>query len=228
VSVGAADPDCPGHTVPAGLVDGAATVGAAADGVAVTVVAFSIVVVPHLLDDQRTRNHTRYRARHSRSADSARPCEIPHTPPPQGRTGIRCRGTPPRIAVRVHRDSSGREQQPGDSSAEFCLIFDPVRGIPPRRLNTCPGFLPGLGEWQAAVCFSSFCPRSGRRAARRPGLRRAGVVRAGRRPLSMRLPPVGVNGHHPYRLFTRVITAGFFVPATMWDRPGSGGCRWLR
>ena len=28
----------------------------------------------------------------------------------------------------------------------------------------------------------------------------------------MRLPPGGVNGHHPYRVFTRVITAGVFVP----------------
>ena len=32
-----------------------------------------------------------------------------------------------------------------------------------------------------------------------------------------------MNGHHPYRLFTRVITAGLFVPATMWDRPWIGG-----
>jgi hypothetical protein len=39
----------------------------------------------------------------------------------------------------------------------------------------------------------------------------------------MRFPPGGVNGHHPYRLFTRVITAGLFAPATMWDGPGSGG-----
>jgi hypothetical protein len=39
----------------------------------------------------------------------------------------------------------------------------------------------------------------------------------------MRVPPGGVNGHHPYRLFTRVITAGLFAPATIWDRPGSGG-----
>jgi hypothetical protein len=58
----------------------------------------------------------------------------------------------------------------------------------------------------------------------------AGVVMTGRRLLSIRFPPGGVNGHHPYRLFTRVITAGLFVPATMWDRPGSGGsggCRWV-
>ena len=27
----------------------------------------------------------------------------------------------------------------------------------------------------------------------------------------MRLPPGGVNGHHPYCLFTRVITAGLFA-----------------
>ena len=39
----------------------------------------------------------------------------------------------------------------------------------------------------------------------------------------MRLPPGRVNSHHPYRLFTRVITAGLFAPATMWDRSGSGG-----
>ena len=36
------------------------------------------------------------------------------------------------------------------------------------------------------------------------------MVRAGRRLLSIRFPPGGVNGHHPYRLFTRVITAGLF------------------
>ena len=28
----------------------------------------------------------------------------------------------------------------------------------------------------------------------------------------MRLPPGGVNGHHPYCLFTRVITAGLLPP----------------
>jgi hypothetical protein len=39
----------------------------------------------------------------------------------------------------------------------------------------------------------------------------------------MRFPPGGVNGHHPYRLFTRVITAGLFAPATIWDGTGSGG-----
>jgi hypothetical protein len=43
----------------------------------------------------------------------------------------------------------------------------------------------------------------------------------------MRFAPGRVNSHHPYRLFTRVITAGLFAPATMWDRPGSGGCRWV-
>jgi hypothetical protein len=32
----------------------------------------------------------------------------------------------------------------------------------------------------------------------------------------MSLPPGGVNGHHPYHLFTRVIAARFFVPATIW------------
>jgi hypothetical protein len=45
----------------------------------------------------------------------------------------------------------------------------------------------------------------------------------GRRLLSIRFPPGGVNGHHPYRLFTRAITAGLFVPATMWDRLGGSG-----
>jgi len=50
-----------------------------------------------------------------------------------------------------------------------------------------------------------FSIRSPRRAA--AGLRRADVVSAGRRLLSMRLPPGWVNGHHPYRLFTRAITA---------------------
>ena len=39
----------------------------------------------------------------------------------------------------------------------------------------------------------------------------------------MRLPPGGVNGHHPDCLFTRVITARLFVPARMWDGPGSSG-----
>ena len=39
----------------------------------------------------------------------------------------------------------------------------------------------------------------------------------------MRFPPGGVNGHHPCRLFTRVITAGLFGPATIWDGTGSGG-----
>lgn len=28
----------------------------------------------------------------------------------------------------------------------------------------------------------------------------------------MRLPPIGVNGHHPDCLFTRVITAGLLAP----------------
>ena len=63
-----------------------------------------------------------------------------------------------------------------------------------------------------AVCSSSFCPRSGRHDVRRPGLRCAGVVMTGRRLISIRFPPGGVNGHHPYRLFTRVITAGLFAP----------------
>ena len=39
----------------------------------------------------------------------------------------------------------------------------------------------------------------------------------------MRFPPGGVNGHHPYRLFTRVIGAGLFFPATMWEGPRSSG-----
>jgi hypothetical protein len=32
--------------------------------------------------------------------------------------------------------------------------------------------------------------------------------------LLYRFSPGGVNGHHPYRLFTRVITVGLFVHAT--------------
>ena len=32
------------------------------------------------------------------------------------------------IGVRVHRHRSRSEGRPGDSSADFCLIFDPVRG----------------------------------------------------------------------------------------------------
>jgi hypothetical protein len=101
-------------------------------------------------------------------------------------------------------------------------MFDPVRGIRRRRLNACPGPLPGLGEWRRAVAFHRFVLDPV--AVRRPGLRRAGVIITGRRMLSMRFPPNGVNGQQPYHLFTRVITAGFFVPATMWDRPGSGRC----
>jgi hypothetical protein len=50
------------------------------------------------------------------------------------------------------------------------------------------------------------------------------VIITSRRMLTMRFPPNGVNGQQPYHLFTRVITARFFVPATMWDRPGSGRC----
>ena len=75
----------------------------------------------------------------------------------------------------------------------------------------------------AAVCFSLFCRRSGRRAVRRPGLRCAGVVMTVRRLSSIRFAPAKVNRHHPCCVFTRVITAGLFAPATMWDRPGSGG-----
>ncbi len=57
----------------------------------------------------------------------------------------------------------------------------------------------------------------------------SGVVITGRRLIFMRFPPGGVNGHHPERLFTRVITAGLSVPATMWDRPASGGVAgWVR
>ena len=40
-----------------------------------------------------------------------------------------------------------------DSSVEFYLMFDPVRGIRRRRLNACPGPRPGLGEWRGAVAF---------------------------------------------------------------------------
>jgi hypothetical protein len=39
----------------------------------------------------------------------------------------------------------------------------------------------------------------------------------------MRLPPVGVIGHHPDTLFTRVITARLLAPATIRDGTGSGG-----
>ena len=39
----------------------------------------------------------------------------------------------------------------------------------------------------------------------------------------MRGPPGGVNGHHPYCLFTRVITAGLLAPATIWEGTGSCG-----
>jgi hypothetical protein len=64
------------------------------------------------------------------------------------------------------------------------VIFEPVRGIPCRRLNACP------------VPFPDFVNGGGGAVARRL--------------LSIRIPPGGVNGHHPYRLFTRVITGGLF------------------
>jgi hypothetical protein len=63
-------------------------------------------------------------------------------------------------------------------------------------------------------------------AAPWPGLRCAGVVMTGRRLLSIRFPPGGVNGHHPYCLFTRVITAGLFAPRRSGiglDRAAPGG-----
>jgi hypothetical protein len=53
----------------------------------------------------------------------------------------------------------------------------------------------------------------------------AGVVMTGRRLISIGVPPGGVNGHHPYRVVTRMITAGSFAPVTMWDRAGVVG--WL-
>jgi hypothetical protein len=36
------------------------------------------------------------------------------------------------------------------------LIFDPVRGIPPRRLNTCPVSLPGLVNGGPPFAFQRF------------------------------------------------------------------------
>ena len=36
----------------------------------------------------------------------------------------------------------------------------------------------------------------------------------------MRFPHGGVNGRHPYGLFTRVITAGLFAPEAIWDGTG--------
>jgi hypothetical protein len=40
-----------------------------------------------------------------------------------------------------------------DSSAEFYLIFDPVRGIPRRRLNACPGSFPDLVDGGPPFAF---------------------------------------------------------------------------
>jgi hypothetical protein len=57
------------------------------------------------------------------------------------------------------------------------------------------------------------------------GLRCAGVVMTGRRLIFNRLPPGGVNSHHPYRVFTRVITAGLFASRRCGIGLGSGRCR---
>ena len=64
----------------------------------------------------------------------------------------------------------------------------------------------------AAVCFSSFSSRSGRRAVPRavPSLCRCSQCWP--KAAHQRFPPSGVNGHHPYCLFTRVITAGLLAP----------------
>ena len=43
----------------------------------------------------------------------------------------------------------------------------------------------------------------------------------------MRFPPGGVNGHHPYCLFTRVITAGLFAPRRSGMGLDRAGCRWV-
>jgi hypothetical protein len=66
------------------------------------------------------------------------------------------------------------------------VIVEPVRGIPCRRLNACP------------VPFPDFVNGGGGAVARQL--------------LSIRIPPGGVTGHHPYRRFTRVITAGLLSP----------------
>ena len=50
----------------------------------------------------------------------------------------------------------------------------------------------------------------------RQGLRCAGLIRAGRSLFSVRFPPSGVTGHHPYDPFTRVI------PARLLPRRRSG------
>src|SRR4051812_43113453 len=73
-------------------------------------------------------------------------------------------------------------------------------------------FLPRLGCWRAhcSLFIVLFSIRSPRRAAARPSC--AGLIRAGRRLLSIRFPPSGVTGHHPYGLFTRVITAESLPP----------------
>ena len=72
------------------------------------------------------------------------------------------------------------------------MIFEPVRGIPCRRLNACP------------VPFPDFVNGGGGAVARQL--------------LSIRIPPGGVTGHHPYRLFTRVITVRLLSP----PRSGTG------
>jgi hypothetical protein len=124
---------------------------------------------PMRLDDQGTRNRTRYRARHSRSADSARPYEIPHTPPPAGHTGIRCRGTPADTAGRNRHNRSRRERLASDSSAEIYLIVDRVREIRSWRLNACPSPFAGLANGGGGDCFHRLPSiRSSRCVAARP------------------------------------------------------------
>jgi hypothetical protein len=66
------------------------------------------------------------------------------------------------------------------------------------------------------------------RSVWQPGLRCAGLIRTDRRLLSIRFPPSGVNGHHPYCLFARVITAEVLPTrrsgmALAWARYRSAG-----
>src|SRR6201999_3368449 len=87
------------------------------------------------------------------------------------------------------------EHLQGDSAVQFRLIFDSVRGTLRRRLNTCPGSFPDFADGLPPFAFH--CCVLDPRAAIRPARPKA---------VALRIPREGVTGHHPYCLFTRVIT----------------------
>ncbi len=79
-----------------------------------------------------------------------------------------------------------------------------------RRPNACPGSFPDL-VGRGRCLLSSFSSRFGRRAVPRamPSLCRNSQCWP--KAAHQRFPPSGVNGHHPYCLFTRVITTGLLA-----------------